>query len=369
MNAITVVMLCFSALGAIDRIFGNRLGLGKEFEKGFMLLGVMALSMIGMIVISPFLAQLLAPFFDFFYSVFRIDPSIIPASLFANDMGAASLSQSIAKDPLLGGFNGLVVSSMMGCTISYTIPVSLNVVAKSHHKDMLTGFLCGIVTIPFGSFVAGLVCGIPVLALLWNLLPLFLFAALVAVGLYLCPNVCVKIFEWLGFLMNALITVGLVLGVIEYLTKWEIVPAFASLEEASMICVNAAAVISGAFPLLFLVGKVLAKPLGFASRKLQINETSALGLLSTLATSMPTFEMMGKMDKKGTVYNAAFLISAAFTFAGHLAFTMAFDASYIFPMIVGKLTAGVLALLVAHILYKRMNPGEAPQPLQDPQEG
>ena len=74
-------------IGAVDRIFGNRLRLGNEFEKGFMLLGNMSLSMIGMIVISPLIADLLAPVFGVIYDALHIDPSIIPASLFANDMG------------------------------------------------------------------------------------------------------------------------------------------------------------------------------------------------------------------------------------------------------------------------------------------
>ena len=51
MSAITIVILIFSILGALDRIFGNKLGLGAEFERGFMLLGPMALSMIGMLII------------------------------------------------------------------------------------------------------------------------------------------------------------------------------------------------------------------------------------------------------------------------------------------------------------------------------
>ena len=41
-------MLVFSMLGALDRIIGNKFGLGKEFERGFMLLGNMALSMMTM---------------------------------------------------------------------------------------------------------------------------------------------------------------------------------------------------------------------------------------------------------------------------------------------------------------------------------
>ena len=180
MNPITAIMLVFSCLGALDRIFGNRFGLGKEFERGFMLLGPMALSMIGMIVLSPYLAQLLSPCFDAFYNALNIDPSILPASLFANDMGGASLSQEICVDTKLGGFNALVVSSMMGCTISFTIPYALGVVKKEHHKDLFFGLLCGIITIPVGSVVSGLCIGLPFLYLLWNLLPLILISAMIA---------------------------------------------------------------------------------------------------------------------------------------------------------------------------------------------
>ena len=72
MNVVAIIMAVFSLLGALDRIWGNRLGLGKEFEKGFMLLGTMALSMIGMIIISPGIAQILAPCFDFVYNTFGI---------------------------------------------------------------------------------------------------------------------------------------------------------------------------------------------------------------------------------------------------------------------------------------------------------
>ena len=61
MNIMTTVMLVFSLLGAFDRIIGNRFGIGKEFEKGFMMFGANALSMIGMIVISPWIADSEAP--------------------------------------------------------------------------------------------------------------------------------------------------------------------------------------------------------------------------------------------------------------------------------------------------------------------
>ena len=117
-------------------------------------------------------------------------------------------------------------------------------------------------------------------------------------------------------------------------------------------------VLSGAFVLMHLVSKVLAKPLVALGRRLGVNETAAMGLLSTLVTNATTLEMVNRMDKKGIILNSAFLVSAAFAIGSHVAFTMAYDTAYIFPMMIGKLTAGLSSLVVALVIYKRMNKQE-----------
>ena len=91
MKFLTIVILCFSILGAFDWLIGNKIGVGKEFERAFSLFAPMALSILGMIVIAPALGVWLNPLFKGFYKVFKIDPSIIPASLLANDMGGMAL--------------------------------------------------------------------------------------------------------------------------------------------------------------------------------------------------------------------------------------------------------------------------------------
>jgi len=355
---VSVFMTFFAILGIIDRIIGNKFGLGKELEKGFYLFGNMALSMMGMLVISPLLADLMSPLFDFFADTLKLDPSIIPASLFANDMGGAPLSEQIATNEKVGMFNALVVSSMMGCTISFTIPYALNVVPKEHHKEVLIGFLCGIITIPLGCLVSGFVILIPIIPLLLNLLPLLIFAVLIAVGLLLKPMLCVKVFSIFGKLINIVIMIGLALGIIKFLTGFEIIKGLDSLESAAMVCVNATTVMSGAFPFIYILSKIINKPMKKLGSKLKINETAALGFVSSLATSATTFDLIKDMDKKGIVMNSAFTISAAFTFAGHLAFTLAYDSTYIFPMIIGKLVAGLFALLLSILIYKRIYKNE-----------
>ena len=354
MNFVSLIMLAFSLLGALDRILGNRFGLGKEFERGFMLLGNMALSMIGMIVLAPVLAEWLQPFCAWVYDALHIDPSVIPAALFANDMGGAPLAEQTAQHAGVGMFNALVVSSMMGCTVSFTIPYALGVVEKEHHRDLFLGLLCGIVTIPVGCFVSGLCCGLSMGLLLINLLPLILLSVLIAAGLLLLPDFTVKLFSIIGVFIKILITIGLSLGILKALTGLEPIKGLADIKEGGNICLNAAIVLSGAFVLMNLVSKLLAKPISGLGRRLGINETAAMGLLSTIVTNATTLEMVNRMDKKGIVLNSAFLVSAAFMLGGHLAFTMAYDTAYILPMVVAKIVAGLSSLVVALFVYKRM---------------
>ena len=355
MNYLTILVLLFSVLGAFDRIIGNRFGLGKEFEKAFMLLGSMALSMIGMIVISPAIARLMEPLSKFFSGVLSLDPSIIPASLFANDMGGASLAVEMAAQEGIGMYNALVVSSMMGCTISFTIPFALGVVRKEQHKELLLGLLCGIVTIPIGCLISGFLCRLPLVSLLLTLAPLVIFSGVIALGLILIPEFCIRAFKIFGVFITGLITLGLLFGIIRFLTGVEIMKGLATIEEGAAICLNAAIVLSGSFPFMYVLSKVLGKPLRIVGRKVGVNETSVVGILSSLASSATAFGMMDKMDNKGVVLNSAFAVSAAFVVGSHLAFTMAFDGAYVVPVIVGKLISGIFALILANIIFQKVN--------------
>ena len=107
-----------------------------------------------------------------------IDMSFI-GSFIANDMGGAALADSVCEDALLGSFHGLVVASMLGATISFTIPVSISSINKEFHKDVFLGLLCGISTIPFGCFVSGLFMGINILTLVLNLVPSIFFSVII----------------------------------------------------------------------------------------------------------------------------------------------------------------------------------------------
>ena len=341
----------FALLGALDRITGNRFKLGEEFEKGIQSLGPLAIAMVGMITIAPVLAKLLIPACSAFSGWLGIDPSFI-GGFVANDMGGASIAAELSVTEW-SRFHGLVVAAMMGVTICFTVPVALQMVEEAYHKDMLTGILCGVATVPVGCLVGGLVMGLPFFRILLNLVPVMVVAVLTCVGLVLNPDLCRKIFGGIGKFMTILITIGLSAGIFTYITGIVLIPGLAPVTEGYLVVCEIAMILAGVFPLIAVVSRLLKKPFSALGERFGMNEASVVGLISSLANSIPTFTMVEKMNPKGIVVNLAFATSASFVLGDHLAFTMAFDGGAVPAMVAGKLAGGICAVIVAVILCSR----------------
>ncbi len=353
MNFLSIIMAVFSFIGAIDLILGDKFGLGAEFKKGFMFFGDLALSMIGMIVLSPIIGNLLSPILGFVNSIFGIDPSAVTSMIFATDMGGAAVAKVVALNETLGYFNGLVIASMIGCTVSFTIPYALNIVEKEKHSLVLLGFLCGIATIPIGAFPAGLICKIPITTLLINTVPLIIFSGIIILGLLLAPKISVKILGLLGSLIKIIIIIGLCLGLLKFFVGLEPIRGIEDINVGAQICLNSCLALSGIFPFMFILSKLLSKPLMKMACTLKINQIAASSLFTTLAVSMTAFDNIKRMDDKGIVLNSAFSISAAFVLADHLVFTMNFNSDYILPLVIGKITAGILSVVLACLIFDK----------------
>ncbi|MEQ2455861.1 ethanolamine utilization protein EutH [Flavonifractor hominis] len=344
---IVYLMVLFMILGAADRILGNKLGLGEKFEEGILAMGSLALAMVGIICLAPVLANLLRPVVVPLYQLLGADPAMFAGTILANDMGGAPLAQELALSKEAGQFGGLIVGSMLGPTIVFTIPVGLGIIQAEDRPSLATGVLAGIITIPIGSLAGGLVAGFPVGMVLRNLIPIVLFAVLIALGLIFFPEGMVKGFQVFGRIIVIIITIGLAVAILQQLTPLTLIPGMNPISEGIAIVGDIAIVLAGAFPLVFVITKVFRKPLMKLGHLLGVNDIAAAGLVATLANNIPMFQMLHDMDQRGKIVNVAFAVSAAFVFGDHLGFTAGFDASMIFPMIIGKLVGGVTAVAVA----------------------
>lgn len=338
--------------GALDRIFGNRLGLGKKLEEGFQAMGPLALGMTGMVCLAPVLAKLLRPVVVPFFELLGADPAMF-GSLLANDMGGYPLAMELAGSEEAGLLSGAIVASMLGCTLIFSIPVGLGLIEKEDAPYFSKGLLIGMVTIPAGGITGGLTAGFSVSLVLRNMVPVLLFSALVAVGLLLWPEKMVKGCLIFGKFISAVITAALGAAAFTSLTGVTLIPGMADIREGLSPVMEIGIVLLGTFPVLSLLVRAGKKPLAAAGRRFGLDETSAAGLVFSLATSVPVYPMMKEMNKKGIIVNTAWLVPATAALGDHLGFTAGVCPEMVGPMVAGKLTAGVLAVALALFLCRK----------------
>ena len=341
------IFAVFAVLGAVDRAIGNRFGLGEKFEEGILAMGSLALAMVGIITLAPVLAGLLKPVVVPVYEFLGADPAMFAGTILACDMGGGALAAELTADPEAALLGGVLTGSMLGATVVFTIPVAMGILRPEDRPAMAKGVLCGLVTIPVGVLAGGLAAGFGVSMVLRNLIPIVIIAALIALGLWKAEKWMIRGFAWFGKAVVAVITVGLAAAIVEALTGFVVIPGMTPIEDGFMTVGEIAIILAGAFPLVFMLTKLLGRPLEKLGGILGINDTAAAGLVASLANSIATFGMVKDMDRRGKVVNIAFAVSAAFVFGDHLGFTAGFAPELLPGLIVGKLVGGVCAVAVA----------------------
>ncbi|PKM57568.1 MAG: ethanolamine utilization protein EutH [Firmicutes bacterium HGW-Firmicutes-3] len=351
---IVYIMVIFMVLGALDKIIGNKFGLGAQFDEGFMAMGSLAIAMIGVISLAPVLAAILSPIVTPVYTMLGADPAMFATTLLANDMGGYPLAMEMALTEEAGLLAGLILGAMMGPTIVFSIPVALGIIRKEDHKFLATGILAGMITIPIGVFFGGLVAGFDVVMILSNLVPIIIVSLLIAIGLWKIPDRMIKGFTIFGRGVTIVITIGTAAIIVETLTGIVIIPGMAPISEGIAVIGAIAIMLAGAFPMVYVITKVFNKPLLRMGKLLGMNDVAAAGLVATLANNIPMFGLMKDMDDRGKILNVAFAVSAAFVFGDHLGFTAGVAREMIFPMVVGKLVGGITAVMVAMIIANKI---------------
>ena len=372
-SVIMLIMMIFMLVGAIDKIRGNKLGYGEKFEDGFNAMGPLAMSMAGVVAAAPVLSMLLGPILKPIYGLFGASPAMFATTLLACDMGGYPLAMQLAEgDVAIGNFAGLILGTMMGPTIVFTIPVALGIIKKEDRGYLGAGVLAGLITVPIGCIAGGLVMNtiadeayhLGFITIIQNLIPVIIIAGLIVIGLWFAPGPMIRGFNVFGTGVTIVITALTAIAVFEQITGimfpvFHIMvenPADGSrgLDSGLLTCGLIAIVLIGAFPMVEWITRTFGKPLQKIGASLGMNEAGSAGMVATLANNIAMFNIMGEMNPKGKLLNVAFAVSAAFVFGDHLGFAAGNESNMIFPMIVGKLVAGITAVIVANLLAPKL---------------
>jgi ethanolamine transporter len=333
-------------IGGFDRIIGNKFGLGEQFEEGFNAMGPLALGMVGIMTLAPVISRVLGPVIIPVFSWMGADPSMF-ACILANDMGGYPLAMELAQNEQAGLLSGLIVASMLGCTLVFSIPVGLGLIEYKDRPFFAKGLLIGLITIPFGSIVGGLIAGFDAKMVLVNDIPVIILSVLFILGLIFIPKRMITGALIFGKIIVIVITIGLAAAAFQELTNIILIPGMAPIMDSMSVIAQIGIILLGTFPILNLIVKVLDKPLTKVGQKLGMDAVSAAGIVITLANSIPVYKLMKQMTPRGKVINTAWLVPATAALGDHLGFTAGVRPDMITPVVLGKLIAGVLAIALA----------------------
>lgn len=375
-----IIMVC-AVLGAFGAIRNANEGIGKEFMEGIYTIGPIFANSAGIMASIPFISKFIEKVFGPIFDKIGADPAIAATSILATDMGGYQLAD-VLKTSYEGWIMAMIVGLMAGATIVFTIPLGLPMLDKRDHKYMALGILSGLLAIPFGVLISTLIIlfsntkirtsidttseamhifQISMTTIFTNLLPLIVFVVVIAIGLYFFSDIMIKLFIFFGRILDICIKLVFVFSVVEIFTGlftnvfggWGFDPIMADKEDNFRALENAgniAIMLSGAFPMVYLIRKYFSSSLHRIGNKVGLSEVGSAGFIATIANILAMLKLVKDMPPKDKVLNIAFGVCSAFLLGDHLSYSANFQPTLIPAVLIGKFSAGIIAIIFAYIL-------------------
>lgn len=355
MNWMDILVKTLIGLGFIvgigDAVLNNKFGLAERFRQGFSMIGPMMLSMAGIMSIAPVIAELLRPIVEPCAHLFRIDPSVL-SILLGCDMGGYQLAMSLAENREIGLMMGLATASMLGGTLTFSIPVGAALLKDNIRGYYFQGLLIGVTCIPIGSMINGVLLKIPVTSVIWNNIPVILLTVAIAAGMKCHADKMIWIMDKLARGTEIIGFVGIGFGGVQYLTDWSPASSFMPLMESMKIVCQMGITLIGMLPTIEIFLRLAKRYLDAAGRRFGLDGASTTGLMTSLVTTIPVYPLMQQMTKKGVVVNAAWTVFCSGIFGSQLGLIMGIDSDLLPPFYAAKFSAAFAAMIVTMIFFK-----------------
>lgn len=377
-QVIVSIMMAFVLIGAGALIIRPSSELGREFKEGILSIGHIFIPIAGVMVMIPLLTQFISTVIAPAYAWLHADPALAAGTFIAGDLGAYQLAHATA------GSHGawimaFAASFTAGWTIIFGIPVGLAMIQRRDHKYLALGVMAGLLSVPFAVFAISLILSasgvllredintsgpgtspfdLPIGEILVNLVPLAIIMVVIALALRFFTNGTIKVFLAFGRGLEIVTTIAVAVSIVEYFTGvfstvfggWPLDPFIAD-EEDTFRALEVAGVIgvmlAGAFPMVYAIRRLLAKPLGRAGKRIGVSEQGMSGFLAASANVLALYRLVALMPPKDKVLTIAFAVCGSFVIGDHLAFTANFQPGMIVAMSVGKLIGAVIAVFLA----------------------
>ena len=336
-----LILLCFAALGLLDKICKNRLGLASSFDKGIVTMGDFMMSVGGFYCIAIAFLNGHAGFF--------VNQEMSISSLLAPDLGGYSIVESMTNSESILIFCGVLLTSTLGCLISFQLPIFLN----GLHKEDLTHYLKGTVYGIAGLVPVLMLCGflLKIEHFLVSFLPVILICAVLMGLFFLSFQTLIRVLTWFsqvvqiaGYIFFFLVCLTFFFGM--GFTDERLI------DEALRIVFQMSIIVCGSLVFCEIILRKFSSQIEKIGKFLKIDKYSVMGMILSLGTSVAMLPLYEKMNTKGKILNAAFALSGAFVFGGQLGFIAGVCPESVTWFIVVKLVAGMAGLVIANVFEK-----------------
>lgn len=378
-----LVMACCVA-GGIATIVKEESGLAESFHEGLRAMAAIFLPVVGMMASIPYLIVGVQAIFGPVYGFIGADPAVAAASFLGADAGGYALAMEIAESTETAMLS-LATSIMLGATIMLNIPIGFSILDRKDRPYMALGILSGLLAVPIGIFITAVIvilchpavrtvfatsgASTYVLQLTFgtaaiNVAPILVFCIILTILIKLFPNGMVRAFMIFGKVILSALTIVAVGSILEYYTgvfsalfgSWGFDPIMADEAESFRAIETIGSIgmmLTGAFPMVYLIRKYCGGALEKLGKKMGMDEAGSAGLVATMANSVAMFNLVKDMSPRSKVMAIAFTPCAGYALGDWLAFNVNVQPNMVVPILCGQIIGGVIGILFARLFILR----------------
>lgn len=351
---VQILVAAFFIIGVIDHFFGNRLKLGEEFYKGLSTFPSLILGMLGIYSLSPLLGKGIQFIFSPVSRFSGLDVTFFSSVLLGTDMGGYRIAKELAESPEIGRFCGIILTSLLGTTLSFSLPLALSILSARDHNLFMKGFILGMISLPFGALAGGLIQGLSVSLILPYTLPLLIFSALLGFLFFWKEQWVILLFKIFQYILKIIGTTGLLLQGVRSIAGFNLVPDMLTLQESFLVISQIALFLGGVYSFIHIINRLLSRYLSRLGEKLDLTDNAFIAILGNSVSNLVIFAHFEKLPEKDQLLTAVLSVSGAFMIGGQLAYISSVEPNMVPAFLISKVTATAVSLLLFAVSQKRI---------------
>lgn len=353
-NLLFTLFAVFFGLALVDKVLGEKFGIGSKAEEGFVIMAKAIFSMSGILYLYPLLSSILIYPARFVAKFVGSDPAILISCFLPIDMGGYHISLDITNNEYAKIVGGVLLSSTLGATLSFTYPVAFGILKREDWNDFVRGSLIGLISIPLSILFTSIIYRLDIVKVLKLMGLVIIISLILAAGIVFNLSPILNFMKYLGKFMSFVNIIGLFLLGVEVLMGKSLV-SNNGLNECIKLPLRMAILIAGSYTFFYIVHRILVKYFDSIKSQFGINDQGLEGILVLFTNCVPTLYLYDKMNYKSKIISAALCVTVASVVGPQLGFIGAVNSSLVYIFLINKLLSGFFSIIGVILFFKLRN--------------